>query len=635
MRSLRVASVAAISAIAAAFFLALLYSLTAVADVPAMALAGLAALAVLAAVKPELGLVVVAAGVPVASWIGRHWTGAVAWPETLAVAFCAGYCARGLRAIRDRDAGSPDALTPPLSTALTVVVGSLVVQLLVDGWRFGETQFLSDLWQLVRSGYFVTATAADPIDAAMRLLESLILFRATATVARTTPPSAMRLTVSLATGAVAAAALNLVRLWEAASRADAPLAAFAQLFATVRLNVHYSDVNAAGSYFIAMLFITIGLACSPKRRAWVPAVPLIASSLWLSGSRMAFVASVLAILVPAVLFITRISRVGVRGTALAGAALMLTILAGVAAYAIPMRGNQKSPLTALQVRWELALTSFRMTAVSPAFGVGIGRYYSRSGEFSSPELLRLFPPAIHENAHNNFLQWLAELGMVGFGATMWLLVVVGGRAASSVRAAPHDPIRWGLLLGAVSFILTWLGSHPLLIDEPAMTFWLLLGVIAGSGAATAEQAPAGTGRGRSIATILVVATLISIPLRFVQQRADFDLQHRGVGLSPWQDAVDGVRYRLAQTASSVFVPSDARVIVVPLRATPQHPELRVRLLLDGRPADVVTVAAERWQSLRIQVPPERRPPRFRRLEFAVDGAPAETDVLMVGKVETF
>ena len=635
MRSLRVVSVAAISAIAAAFFLALLYSLTTVADVPAMAIAGLAALVVLAAVKPEYGLVAVAAGVPLASWIGRQWTATVAWPETLAVAFCAGYCARGLHLARDRDAAAPDTLTAPLIIALTVVVASLLVQLLVDGWRFGETQFVGDLWQLLRSGYFVTATAADPIDAAMRLLESLILFRAAATVTRTVPQSAMRLTVGLAAGAAAAAALNLVRLWEAASRSDAPMAAFARLLSTVRLNVHYADVNAAGSYFVAMLFIAIGLACAPRRRAWALSVPLIASSLWLSGSRMALVAGVLAMLVPATLFTARISRVGVRGTVLAGAALTLALLAGAAAYAIPMRGNQQSALTALNVRWELALTSFRMTAISPSFGVGIGRYYSRSGEFSSPELLRLFPPAIHENAHNNFLQWLAELGVVGFGAIMWLLIAALGRAASRVREAPRDPIRWGLVLGAVAFILTWLGSHPLLIDEPAMAFWLLLGAIAGSGTGAIERPRAGTGRGQSIVTILVAATLVSIPVRFVQQRADFDLQHRGVGLSPWQDAVDGIRYRLAQTTSSVFIPSDARVIVVPLRATPRHPEIRVRLLLDGRPADVVTVAAERWQSLRIQVPPERRPPRFRRLEFAVDGPPGQSDVLMIGKVEAF
>lgn len=631
MQRVRALSGLALSTLAAAFFLALLASLTAVPGVPPIAVAGLAGLAVLALVRPEHGLAALAVGIPIASWLGRQWAPGVAWPETLAVAFCAGYCARGARLPRRDAPPSPDALTPPLAVAVAVIVASLVLQVMVDAWRFGEASTLADIRRLLQSAYFLSAGAADPIDAAMRLLESLILFRAAVTVTRRVPEFSTRLIVWLAIGASAAAALNLVRLWEGAARMEAPLAAFVRYLRTFRLNVHYADVNAAGSYFVAMLFVALGLACAPKRRAWALAVALIASSLWLSGSRMAYVAGVIAILLPVIVFSARITRVGVRGTVLTAAALALAILAGAAAYAIPARGNQQSPFTAFKVRWELALTSFRMTSGNPLFGVGIGRYYSRSGEFSSPELLRLFPPAIHENAHNNYLQLLAELGIVGFAAIAWLLVTAARLATRLIRAAPRDPIRWGLVLGALAFMLTWLGSHPLLIDEPALMFWIVLGAICGWGEVGAV--PAATARSFSLAAALAIATAISVPVRFVQQRADFDLNHRGVGLSPWQDAVDGVRYRLAQAASSVFVPSDARMVVVPLRAAPSRPDLRVELLLDGRPADVVTVSSERWQLLRIQIPQERRAPRFHRLELKVEGAPAATDLLMIGKVE--
>jgi len=445
------------------------------------------------------------------------------------------------------------------------------------------------------------------------------------------PDFGRRLTVWLTIGATAAAALNLVRLWEGATRMEAPLAAFARYLLTERLNVHYADVNAAGSYWVLMLFIAIGLVCAPRSRAWLISTTLIAISLWLSGSRMAYVAGVLAMLPPAVVMVARISRVGVRATALASAAIVLAIAAGGAAYAIPTRGNQQSPLAAFKVRWELAMTSFRMAAEHPSFGIGIGRYYSRSGEFSSPELLQLFPPAIHENAHNNFLQLLAELGIVGFGVIAWLLTLAVLLGVRLVRAGPRDTVRWGLVVGVIAFVLSWLGSHPLLIDEPAMMFWIVLGLVCGWGEVVST--PPGTPRSFTIAAALIIATIVSVPVRFVQQRADFNLEHRGVGVSPWQNAIDGVRYRLAQSTSSVFIPSDARVIVVPLRATSAHHELRVRMSLDGRPADVVTVFNDRWQSLRIQVPQERRAPRFRRLELRVDGIAASDDVLMIGKVE--
>jgi O-antigen ligase len=620
-----------LAALATAFFLTLLFSLFRVNDVPALALAGLMALVILTAVKPEYGLIALSIGIPIASWVGRQWNPLVAWPETLAVAFCAGYCVRGIRIPRAQQDSRHDALAPPLFLAITVVSASLAVQLLVDAWRFGESTTLSDLWTLIASGYFVTAASSDPVDATMRLLESLILFRAAVTITRRVPDFGRRLTVWLTIGATAAAALNLVRLWEGAVRMEAPLAAFARYLLTERLNVHYADVNAAGSYFVLMLFIAIGLTCAPRGRAWVMSTALIAISLWLSGSRMAYVAGVLAMLPPAVVLVARISRVGVRSTALAAAAIVLAIAAGGAAYAIPARGNQQSPLAAAKVRWELAMTSFRMTAQHPSFGIGIGRYYARSGEFSSPELLQLFPPAVHENAHNNFLQLLAELGVVGFGVIAWLLTLAVLLGVRLVRAGPRDAVRWGLVVGVIAFVLSWFGSHPLLIDEPALTFWIALGLVCGWGELVST--PPGTPRSFTIATALIIATIVSVPVRFVQQRADFNLEHRGVGLSPWQSEIDGVRYRLAQSTSSVFIPSDARVIVVPLRATSANPELRVRMSLDGRAADVVTVFNDRWQSLRLQVPQERRAPRFRRLEFRVDGGAARDEVLMIGKVE--
>jgi O-antigen ligase len=631
MRPLRLLASGTVSALATALFLTLLASLARVDAVPPIAVAGLAALAVLAAVRPAHALIALAVGVPVASWIGRHWSPIVAWPETLAVAFCAGYCARGLRGVRDPSADRQDALAPPLVVAFTVIAASLIVQLLIEAWRFGEAALVSDLWTSITSGYFVTATAADPIDAAMRLLESLIIFTAAATVASGTPGFGPRLTAWLAMGATTAAALNLVRLWEGAARMNRPLAAFVRYLSGERLNVHYADVNAAGSYFVLMLFVVLGLALAPRRRAWPVAVALVATSLWLSGSRMAYVAGVLAMLLPAAVMLTRISRVGVRGAALAATAIVLAVIAGGAAYAIPARGNQQSPFAAFQVRWELARTSMRMTAAYPSFGVGVGRYYSRSGEFSSPELLRLFPPAIHENAHNNFFQLLAELGIVGFAAVAWLLIRAAMQAGSLLRAAPRDPVRWGVVTGVLAFVLTWLGSHPLLIDEPALLFWMTLGLVSGWGAITTR--PPATRTPLLVAGALIAATVLSIPVRFVQQRADVDLEHRGVGLSQWQAAIDGVRYRLAQPTSSVFVPTEARMIVVPLRSRSTGPDLRVRVTLDGRPADIVTVPSDRWQPLRLQVQQDRRAPRFRRLELQVEDAAAGDEVLMIGKVE--
>ena len=54
-------------------------------------------------------------------------------------------------------------------------------------------------------------------------------------------------------------------------RFNRPSQAFLRSSRRERLNVHYADSNAAGSYFVMVLFVAIGLALRPKRRRWFPA----------------------------------------------------------------------------------------------------------------------------------------------------------------------------------------------------------------------------------------------------------------------------------------------------------------------------------------------------------------------------
>jgi hypothetical protein len=392
--------------------------------------------------------------------------------------------------------------------------------------------------------------------------------------------------------------------------------------------------------------VAIGLSLRRRGLPWLISVLLIGCAVWVSGSRMAVVAGMLAIVLPGGAQAWRMRQGGLRRTTLAAAALVIGLLAAAAAYAIPERGNQRSAITAASVRWELVQTSLRMTASNPTFGVGIGRFYSRSGEFSSPALLVSFPPAIHENAHNNFLQILAELGIVGFATVVWLLwaTIRYGRQllAADVQGDPHGLLRWSLGTGLLAFLLYWLGGHPLLIDEPAFAFWLLLGTVAGWGA-SAEPASSGVRLRTWVVPVAILLIAASVPVRADRQKADFDLEHRGVGLSTWRDAIDGVRYRLAGATSSVFLPADAQMVVVPLRAVGAAEDVRLELRLDGRPADVVMVPSDRWHYLRLALPRDSNGPRFRRLDLLVtsgrettsssNAPPRDERVLMIGKVE--
>jgi O-antigen ligase len=52
-----------------------------------------------------------------------------------------------------------------------------------------------------------------------------------------------------------------------------------------------------------------------------------------------------------------------------------------------------------------------MLAAHPGFGVGLGQFQPTSRGMLSAELARAYP--VGENAHNNFVQIAAELGLVG------------------------------------------------------------------------------------------------------------------------------------------------------------------------------------------------------------------------------
>ena len=136
-------------------------------------------------------------------------------------------------------------------------------------------------------------------------------------------------------------------------------------------------------------------------------------------------------------------RAGRRGRIAAGIGAAVLLAAVVAVVYAPTRGNQQSSSVATQVRVEMAHTTARMVRERPLFGIGLGQFYQRSGEFSSPALLAIFPRAQHENAHNNFLQILGETGVVGLGVFLWLLAAALRRGAAAVGNSRDDVLAPG------------------------------------------------------------------------------------------------------------------------------------------------------------------------------------------------
>jgi O-antigen ligase len=303
--------------------------------------------------------------------------------------------------------------------------------------------------------------------------------------------------------------LNVWRLLAVAARSDAPVATFLDILGRIRENIHFPDLNAAGSYYVLALFAAIGLARMPGGIWWSAAALPIAGGLWISGSRTAVAAGLVAAVVPVVIRSWSAGSSRLRWT-LATAAVVLVASAGAAAHYLPHRGTQRSSIDALQVRWELAKTSLRITADHPAFGAGVGQYYQLSGRYSSPELLRLFPPAQNENAHNNFLQILVELGAAGLAAFLWLVFGPGLAFARALRGSLVSSESAGLAGGVCAFLLSCLAGHPLMVPQAALPFFLALGLLAASLPAVATR------RGsmeRRVAAVAIAAIAVALIFR--------------------------------------------------------------------------------------------------------------------------
>jgi hypothetical protein len=623
---------------AAALFATLLASVVAIDRIPVLLDGLLIALAVGSGWRPRAGLTAVAVLVPVASWIGRQWNDSVAWPEVVAVAYLAGYSAR--QAI-DRRPDGVQPLSLAIYAMIAVVAASVGVQLLVLRDTIGGGALAASLRDLVGGEYFIGAPFAG-LDAAMRLAEGLLLAHAGAFVVRNERTAGRRLIIAVVIGASAAAALNLWRIWLGALRVDSPFISFLHLLVTLRFNTHYGDLNAAGSYFFMAWLPALALMFRESFWRWTPAALLIAVSLMLSGSRAAFLAGMVAIL--ASWWLAR--RAGQarwptrnEGVAALTAAVVLVVCAG-AAY-IALQRNETPALTAVRVRVEFVRTGLNMLATRPLFGVGVGEFPSRLSEFMTPELMAIYPVP-QENAHNNFLQVLSETGCVGLAAFLLVLGLAMRSALVLTQEGGRRSLERAVFAGILAFVLTWFSGHPLLVDAPALSFWLMLGVAVGWGDALRRQRSepaepsirASSKSVRWIAAGVALAAAVSIPLRAQRDRADANLEHIGVGVSAlWYPEEDGIRYRLAGARSTVFVPSHASAVEVPVRAAQGRGTLRVELYLAGRPADVVTVREDAWTDLVLRIPQHGGRNRFLALELRVAGQDASGELLKIGKAQ--
>jgi hypothetical protein len=447
--------------------------------------------------------------------------------------------------------------------------------------------------------------------ALLQATAGLGLFLAAAALTRDSPDLVRH---AARTCVAVAAAFGIATLWAIATEwsvAGHTTAFLGRYLSGERFAVHLADINAAGSWYAlaALPAAAIAVLGTRHRAAAACAVAIIGVAIWFTGSRSAY----LAVTVGALVLALGQQRwpTNRRQAAVIGGLLTIALVAG--AIASDWRtGETGSTAMSARLRSQFIVTTARMFASAPVWGVGVGRYFDRSPEFMSEELRTLYG---NENAHNYFAQQFAEVGIVGGLIFVWLAgaLVWYGWKASRERYLPEH---LGLYAGVVGYLTTCVTGHPLLVPEAALPFWVIAGTVAAAGANSSARVQRFHTGMAAAAAILIAAGVATAGIAYAQ---DPEEPPPGYGFhQPVDD--EGATFRWMVRRAVLYVPNENGFLRLRVRAPQQTRGDRPLVLetsLAGRVADRREVTTERWVTYDIPVRPVASGP-FQRVDLRVN-----------------
>jgi O-antigen ligase len=200
---------------------------------------------------------------------------------------------------------------------------------------------------------------------------------------------------------------------------------------------------------------------------------LMATTIFLSGSRGGMLAFVLEILLFAALAFGKKRSLRAALGSMAVCASILTLLVFVGNGQVLGRLGDLAP----GIRWDITKDCVRIFSHRPVLGWGLGTFptiYPRYRSFYT----NLF---INE-AHNDYAQLLVETGLLGFGLMLWFLVRLGQCGFPIPRRWESQwdaAVSFAALLGCTGILLHSFVDFNLQIPANAAMFYVLCG-LAGS-----------------------------------------------------------------------------------------------------------------------------------------------------------
>lgn len=267
------------------------------------------------------------------------------------------------------------------------------------------------------------------------------------------------------------------------------------LIARGRLSAAFSSPNIAGTLFAVLAVLATGgvlravSRLSRRRlknqipelliraRIEIPAFVLAVLSLLLSGSRGALAAFGVAFLLLLVWRARRVRTAPLFWVVTLGLLLLLLVVFGDLSAARILGAHYDQDL---RLAWNRK--SLELFAANPVAGVGLGSFAQAFTQGATPSDWKVLDWA--GSAHNVYLQWLVEGGLIASVPMGALLLFLLWKAAAPVLAAPR-PSAYALAAAAsiVLILLHSLVDYGLQAPSICVLFEILLGWLVGSASA--------------------------------------------------------------------------------------------------------------------------------------------------------
>lgn len=532
--------------------------------------------------KPNDGLLIVAGLLPLAAPIGTllglRFDSRVAG-ELLLLPFLTAACLH--RAWRI-DSGF-DRLAAGVAASVAIIAAAICVGLARE--LGAAAAIAARCWHHATTTYFAGPVQCPALHDGMIWLEGVALAWCGAAIAGGAAATASRAVGMLIAGGVAASTLAIGKIVETFLQESSTRDALAVLSAT-RIGIHMPDINAVGSMYALLVVPALWLAFSYARwwRWFGVLLPVVA--LWATGSRAAVAAACVGVWLVAALG----GRFRLRTLTL-GAALAAAI---VAVSLIRFSGEWMSIGDAFRIRMQMARIGLVIATSHPAFGVGLSQFPAASRPLITDDVLALFPQAVDgENSHNNFVQLLAEFGLVGTLALMGVIVDPLVRIAAAIGRASTPPDGAALVGGLTALLLTCLTGHPFLLPLCVWLYFLTTGLAA---AIVPEPDRRSAPWNAWTVAVCVAVTVLSIPGRIAEARRATAIEPAPASRPAGENgSLDGVPYTTVTRRFSMYVDPRARSVTVPLRRTPDSAvPCPVMISVDFRRADVLEPPVDSW-----------------------------------------